>query len=167
MTAFSCSSVSRTEKSRSGMKFEGKTSRSWALTTNGRMASVVGGLAPQLRQHVGVVTEDERRARAVGQRSDVPVATPPGGMVAQQPAERLRPLVVVAQVELVAGEDVRAGVGEVDARPEQPRRVAREAVQLEAVEQLDVVAVQRLPVEREVQVVGEVGADVLAGGDPV
>src|SRR3954466_14654649 len=85
MTAVSCSSVSRTEKSSSGVKFEGKTSRPCALTTNGRMTSVVGAFAPQLRQHVGVVAEHERRAGAGGQRLDLLAAPPPGGVVAQQP----------------------------------------------------------------------------------
>jgi hypothetical protein len=34
-TAANCSSVSKTEKSSSGKKLEGKTMRPWRLTTNG------------------------------------------------------------------------------------------------------------------------------------
>jgi hypothetical protein len=73
-------------------------------------------------------------------------------------------------VELVAREEERPGVRELDVEAEQRRRVAGQTVEVEAVEQLNVVAMQRLPVERVVDVVGDVGArrgDGDAGSDRV
>src|SRR3954471_23406504 len=110
-------------------------------------------LAAQLREHVAVVAEHELRAGALGQGPHEAEAPPPGGVVAQQEAERPRALVVVAQVELVARQEERPRVGELELQAEQRRGVAGQAVQVEALEQLDVVAVQRVPVERGVDVV--------------
>jgi hypothetical protein len=97
--------------------------------------------------------EYEPRVGAIGERLHLAVAPEPGGVVAQQPAERRRPRVVVAQVELVTGQKERPGVGEVELKGHQRRRAAGKPVQVEPLEQLELIAVDCPPVEREVEAV--------------
>src|SRR6516225_4530554 len=89
-----------------------------------RIALVVELLLPEFGEHVGVVAEHEPRAGAIGQHLHAAVAAPPAGVIAQQPPERGGPIVVVAQVELVAGEKERPGVGQIEPQPLERRSVA-------------------------------------------
>src|SRR5262252_1243887 len=131
------------------------------------MVSVVELLRLQLRQHVRIMTEQQPGAGPLHQVPGEPIAPPPRGMVSEQPSERPGLLVIVAKVKLIAGQEERARVGKIQTQAHQSRRVSSQQVQIEPVEQLDVIPVEGLPVEREVEVVGQVGSEVLARGNGV
>src|SRR5262245_15328025 len=134
------------------------------LAPAGAVASVVEGLLLQLRQDVCIVTKEQTGARPVHQVPREPVAAPPGGMVPEQPSQRPALLVVVTKMELIAGQEERALVFQVQPQAQQSWRVPRKPVEVEPLEQLDVIAVDGLPVEREVEIVREISAEVFASG---
>src|SRR5262249_31796700 len=130
-------------------------------------ASVVERLLLQLRQHVGIVTEQQPGAGSFDQVLREPVAPPPGGMVAEQPSQRSALLVVVAKMKLVAGQEERARVRKLQPQAHQSGGMPRKPMKVEPFEQLDVIAVDGLPVEGEIEVVRQVRTDVLARGNGV
>jgi hypothetical protein len=67
-------------------------------------------------------------------------------------------------MELVARKHERSRVGKIETEAQQRGRLSGQAVDVEATEQLDLVAGKRLPVERDVEVVRYVGAEILTRG---
>lgn len=101
------------------------------------------------------------------QRLDHLVARDPIIMITRQPPLRHIALEVLLDVVLIRREDPRSTVLKVDLHNAESRRVAWSVTEIDALCDLEEVAMEGFPVEVKPEVFGEVDADVGFGGDGV
>lgn len=120
---------------------------------------------PQLVGRLEIMPKHQLGVEQPLQPADHVQTADPGVVVARQPAMRVAELVVLLDVELVRRPDEGAVLLEVDLHDHQPRRVARRVVQRDALRQVEVVVVERRPLQLlQVHVVRQIHAQVRPRG---
>ena len=92
-------------------------------------------------------------------------AAEPCWVVSSQPALRNAIAPVLNHVAVIADEEDRSTVGQVDLHTDQTVGVAGQVVQGDALAEVEAAFVEGLPVQSQLEVVLEIDADVIAGGN--
>lgn len=124
-------------------------------------------LQPQILNRIMTMPQHHLRPRPPRQPLDHLMTPAPRLVVPSQPPLRDIVLPILLHMVLIARENPTPGLGKVDLHDAQAGRVPRRVMQVYALRDLEVRAVEGHPVEIEGEVVREVDAEVGFGGDGV